>query len=309
MRQLRRALQAASRSAHVERFARSAPGVRGVVTRFVAGDGVDDALRAARRLHSANLSVSLAHLGEETRDARQARAAAGHYVELLDRLAETGLAHGTEVSVKLSALGLCRAGEQLAHDGAARVCATARAAGATVTLDMEHHTMVDSTLAILTQLRSAYPDVGAVLQAQLKRSESDCAALAYPGSRVRLCKGAYATPEPVAYRSAHEVDRSYVRCLATLMAGRGYPMVATHDPRILPIAASLAALNNREPEDFEYQMLYGVRPQHQRRLASAGARVRVYVPYGDQWYAYLVRRLAERPANLAFFLRAVTSRR
>lgn len=307
---LRRLLLAASRSRNLERFVRGAPMARGVVSRYVAGDDVDGAVRAAHALHSANLFVSLDHLGEDVHGVGQAEAAAKHYVDLLYRLDDAGLTGGTEVSVKLSALGqpLGSDGERRARDGAARVCAAAREVGTTVTIDMEGHTTVDSTLRILAELRAEYPDVGAVIQAQLKRSESDCRALAYAGSRVRLCKGAYAPPETVAYQSGHDVDRSYVRCLATLMAGDGYPMVATHDPRLIEIAQALAALNDRWSGSIEYQMLYGVRTQEQRRLARGGARVRVYVPYGDQWYPYLVRRLAERPANLGFFLRSLASR-
>lgn len=307
---LRRVLLAASRSRKLEDLARSAPVARGVVARYVAGEGIDEAVRAARELHDANLFVSLDHLGEDTLDAGQAEAAAKHYVELLHRLSDAGLTTGAEISVKLSALGqaLGADGERLAREGAAHICETARAVGTTVTLDMEDHTTVDSTLAVLTELRTRFPDVGAVIQAQLRRSESDCAALAHAGSRVRLCKGAYAPPEQVAYQSGHHVDRSYVRCLATLMAGDGYPMVATHDPRLIAIAEALAALRDRGDDSFEYQMLYGVRPEEQRRLARSGARMRVYVPYGDQWYPYLVRRLAERPANMAFFLRSLISR-
>lgn len=307
---LRPALLAASRNRSLERFARNAPMARGVVSRYVAGEDVADAVRTAEDLHSANLFVSLDHLGEDVRSAEQAEAAAKHYVDLLYRLADAGLTGGSEVSVKLSALGqaLSGDGERLARDRAARVCEAAREVGTTVTLDMEDHTTVDSTLRILAELRPRFPGVGAVIQTQLRRAESDCRELAYEGSRVRLCKGAYAPPETAGYRSGHEVDRSYVRCLTTLMAGDGYPMVATHDPRLVEIARGLAALNDRGSGDFEYQMLYGVRTQEQRRLARDGARMRVYVPYGDQWYPYLVRRLAERPANLAFFLRSLVSR-
>jgi proline dehydrogenase len=171
---------------------------------------------------------------------------------------------------------------------------------------MEDHTTTDSTLSILRELRLDFPDTGAVLQSYLRRTEDDCRDLAYAGSRVRLCKGAYKEPESVAYQSDDEVDRAYVRCLKLLMSGPGYPMVASHDPRMVAIASDLA--KDRHPGTYEYQMLYGVRPAEQRRLADAGETVRVYVPYGDQWYGYLMRRLAERPANVAFFLRALASR-
>jgi proline dehydrogenase len=173
---------------------------------------------------------------------------------------------------------------------------------------MEDHTSVDATLRIVRGLRADFPDLGCVIQSQLRRSAADCAALATSGSRVRLCKGAYNAPPEVAFTTRAEVDRSYARCLRALMRGAGYPMLATHDPRLIKITAAQANLTGRGPDDFEYQMLYGIRPAEQRRLAATGARIRVYVPYGSDWYGYLVRRLAERPANLAFFLRSLATR-
>lgn len=307
---LRRALLAASRSRDLEHLTRTAPVARDVVARFVAGERAAEAVAAARRLAASGLRVSLDHLGEDTRDPGQAESAVKHYLDLLGQLGDAGLTGAVEVSVKLSALGqaLGAGGERLARDGAARICEVAREVGTTVTLDMEEHTTVDSTLRVSSELRASFPEVGTVVQAQLRRSERDCAVLADAGGRVRLCKGAYAPPDSVAYRAARDVDRSYARCLAVLMAGECYPMVATHDPRLVELAGALAAVNDRRDGDFEYQMLYGVRPEEQRRLAGEGARVRVYVPYGEQWYRYLVRRLGERPANLGFFLRALTSR-
>jgi proline dehydrogenase len=145
-----------------------------------------------------------------------------------------------------------------------------------------------------------------VLQAALRRTEADVRELAAPGTRIRLCKGAYAEPVAESFESRHDVDKSFARCLRVLMAGPGYPMIATHDPRLIAITRSLGLA--RAADGFEYQMLYGVRPDEQRRLASAGAKVRVYVPYGGDWYPYLVRRLAERPANLALFLRSLGSK-
>ena len=147
-----------------------------------------------------------------------------------------------------------------------------------------------------------------MIQAYLHRTESDCKDLAYAGSRVRLCKGAYKEPESVAFQDKHDVTLSYVRCLKVLMAGDGYPMVASHDPTLIAIAGALAARNERAKGSYEYQMLYGIRPEEQRRLAADGETMRVYVPYGDQWYGYLMRRLAERPANLAFFARSLVSK-
>lgn len=305
---LRSAILAASRNSTVERWVGGAPVSRNVVRRFVAGEGVEDAVRASRELLGKGLQVSLDHLGEDTLDAGQADATVKAYLVLLDRLREAGLTGDgrTEVSVKLSAVGQT-IDDELALEGARAICAAADAAGTTVTLDMEDHTTTDRTLATLHALRQDFPSTGAVLQAYLHRTEDDCRALAVEGSRVRLCKGAYKEPASVAYQSTQEVDASYVRCLEVLMAGPGYPMVATHDPRLVAKTGQLA--QHRAAGTYEYQMLYGIRPHEQERLAGQGDTVRVYVPYGDQWYGYLMRRLAERPANLAFFLRALASKR
>jgi proline dehydrogenase len=147
-----------------------------------------------------------------------------------------------------------------------------------------------------------------VLQSYLRRTEADCRDLAYPGSRVRLCKGAYAEPESVAFADPHEVDLSYVRCLRALMAGQAYPMLATHDPTLIEIGRTMMRSQEWTAADFEFQMLYGIRPEEQRRLAGLGHRVRIYIPYGTDWYGYLIRRLAERPANLGFFARSLVSK-
>jgi proline dehydrogenase len=304
---LRSVILAAARSARLERLVATAPISRDLVRRFVAGTTAADALRVAGTLIGGGLAVSLDHLGEDTRGPADATRAREEYLALLAAAAEAGLTPAAEVSLKLSALGL-RLDERLAYDHAAAVCGAAREAGTAVTLDMEDHTTTDATCEILTKLRQDFPATGVALQAYLRRTEADCRDLAGPGSRVRLCKGAYAEPESVAYQRELEVDRSYVRCLNILMSGQGYPMLATHDPRLVAIGEDRAQWFDRPAGQFEFQMLYGVRPGEQRRLAAAGYTVRVYVPYGTQWYPYLMRRLAERPANLAFFARAVRSR-
>nr|WP_221494144.1 proline dehydrogenase family protein [Actinomadura coerulea] len=297
----------ASRSGGARRVVETAPFTGDVVRRFVAGETIDDALRVTGGLTGEGLLVSLDVLGEDTHDEGRAEANAAHYVELLGRLGAAGLGRRAEVSLKLSAIGQTF-DEDLALENARRVCAAAHSAGTTVTLDMEEHTTVDSTLGVVHELRRDYPDVGAVVQAYLRRAEEHCAELAYEGSRVRLCKGAYAAPAAVAFTDREEVDRSYVRCMKVLMAGKGYPMLATHDPRLIEVAGALSVLNERDDDDFEYQMLYGIRPQEQRRLAEEGAQVRVYVAYGREWYQYFMRRLAERPANLRFFMRSLVGR-
>jgi len=304
---LRDVLLLASRSNGVRRIVERAPVSRNVVRRFVAGTAIDDAVRVTAELAAAGLTVSLDRLGEDTTEVGHADATTKAYVTLLATLAERGLADRAEVSVKLSAVGQAL-DESMALDNARAICEAAAAAGTTVTLDMEDHTTTDSTLAVLRELRRDFPWVGAVLQAYLHRTEADCRDLAGAGSRVRLCKGAYKEPASVAHQQRLEVDRSYVRCLRVLLEGAGYPMIATHDPRLVAIASSLVQRLGRPTNTYEFQMLYGIRPHEQLRLAQAGNSVRIYVPYGDEWYGYLMRRLAERPANVAFFLRALATR-
>ncbi|WP_037571727.1 proline dehydrogenase family protein [Phaeacidiphilus oryzae] len=307
---LRSTILAAARSGGCRKVVENVPVTRAIVDRFVAGDRLDEAVAVTDELIASGRSISLDHLGEDTTDAEQAAATVRAYRELLGELKRTGLAAHAEVSVKLSAVGqfLPRDGERTALENARLICEAAADAGTTVTLDMEDHTTTDSTLGIARRLREDFPWLGVVLQAYLHRTEADCREFSGPGSRVRLCKGAYQEPSSVAFQSRAEVDRAYVRCLKVLMAGEGYPMVASHDPRLIRIAGQLAEWNGRKPDSFEYQMLYGIRPEEQERLVEAGGTMRVYLPYGSQWYGYFMRRLAERPANLTFFLRALASR-
>ena len=310
---LRRVLLAASASQRVHQLITTAPLTRDVVKRFIAGDTAADALVVTQRLLGQGLSVSIDYLGEDTVDPDQATAVASEYVALLESLASAGLTVGgrAEVSVKPTAvgLGLAEHGEKTAAENIGRICAAAQVAGTTVTVDMEDHTRVDATLRLVSELRADFPDLGCVIQSYLRRSPGDCEALAAAGSRVRLCKGAYRAPDGFAFAARSEIDRSYARCLRILLDGDGYPMLATHDPRLVAIAKSRVTTIGRDPGSFEYQMLYGIRTDEQTRLAAEGAQVRVYVPYGNDWYGYFMRRLAERPANLAFFLRALSSRR
>jgi proline dehydrogenase len=305
---LRSVILAASRSGKVEKFVGSAPISRAVVRRFVAGTGTPDALRVTGELADQGLKSTLDYLGEDTLTAEQANATRDEYLKLLTALYDAELTGAAEVSVKLSALGQAF-DEELAEANARAICAAAAEVGTTVTLDMEDHTTTDSTLTILSRLRKDFPGTGAVLQAYLRRTEQDCRELATAGSRVRLCKGAYNEPEHVAYQAALDVDKSYVRCMNVLMAGPGYPMLATHDPRLIAIGEDRARWFDRTAGEFEFQMLYGVRPEEQHRLVRDGYQVRVYVPYGTEWYGYLMRRLAERPANVMFFARALASKK
>jgi proline dehydrogenase len=299
-----------SRSDRIRHLVETAPVSRSVVARFVAGTTAEEAVASTRALVDNGLLGSMDFLGEDTVELEQATHTREGYLRLLKLLNDHDLTDGVEVSVKLSAVGqaLPGDGEKIALENAYAICEAAHAAGTTVTLDMEDHTTTDSTLGILRELRTDFPETGAVLQAYLRRTEADCRDLAYEGSRVRLCKGAYKEPESVAYHGKREVDLAYVRALKILMAGAGYPMVATHDPRLVAITGELARRHDRAKDSYEYQMLYGIRPHEQERLVRQGHRMRVYVPYGDEWYGYLVRRMAERPANLVFFLRSLATK-
>ncbi|MGP4112094.1 proline dehydrogenase family protein [Streptomyces sp. 4N509B] len=313
------ALLAAARSDRLRRLVSAAPVTRPVVDRFVAGESLDDALAVTRRLTgqpperagaaAGALEVTLDHLGEQVTDRVQALRTRDACLALVEALASERLGERAEVSVKLSAFGQALPGGQdLAYRNVLPVVEAATAAGTTVTLDMEDHTTVDSTLAILRALRERFPRTGVAVQSYLFRTEEDCESLAASGARVRLVKGAYREPPSVAHQARRAVDLAYVRCLRILFCGAAYPMVATHDPRLLAIAQELAARHGHARGTFEFQMLHGVRAAEQRRLADAGHRVRVYVPYGTDWYAYFMRRLAERPANLTFFARSLLTR-
>lgn len=312
---LRPAMLAASRADGLRRAVERSALTRRVVRRFVPGDTLDGVLEVVAALRDSGRFISIDYLGENVVDADDAAATVQAYLDLLDALgrrddcAFDGV-RPLEVSLKLSALGqsLDRDGQKIALDNARTICERAEAVGAWVTVDAEDHTTTDSTLSISGDLRVDFPWLGTVLQAYLRRTHGDCAELASVGARIRLCKGAYDEPDSVAYRPAADVTDSYLRCLRVLMAGRGYPMVASHDPAIIDAVAGLARESGRDGDDFEYQMLYGIRDDEQRHLVSAGNQVRVYVPFGTEWYGYFMRRLAERPANLGFFLRALSAR-
>ncbi|SDC60728.1 L-proline dehydrogenase [Geodermatophilus telluris] len=301
-------LLGAARRPALRRALVGTPVTRQVVDRFVAGETLPEALDVVRRLTGEGLAVTLDHLGEDVTDRAEAQRSRDAYLAALDGLAPLGLGRRAEVSVKLSAFGQALpGGHDVALDLVRPVVEAAAAIGTTVTLDMEDSSTVDSTLGVLAELRRDHPETGAVLQAALHRTEEDVQALATPGSRVRLVKGAYDEPPSVAFQGRDDVDAAYARCLGVLMRGPGYPMVGSHDPRLVSVAQRLATEYGRTPDSWEVQMLYGIRPDEQRRLTAEGVCVRAYVPYGADWYGYFVRRLAERPANLRFFLRSLVT--
>ncbi|WP_439032001.1 proline dehydrogenase family protein [Gordonia terrae] len=308
---LRPAIGAASRSERLEHASQQWSVTERVVRRFVAGESLPDVISTVVDQLTDGVAVTVDFLGEDTVDEARAHATVRAYLDLLDAMpASPENADGSlEVSLKLTALGasLPEHGDKIAEENARTIVEAAHRRGILVTLDAEDHTTVDRRLATVRSLRDDFPDTGTVLQAYLRRTEDDCAEFAASGARIRLCKGAYAEPAAVAFPERRQVDDSYLRCLRILMRGNGYPMVASHDPTMIQAAAILADEFGRTPDSWEHQMLYGIRVDEQRRLAVSGARVRVYIPYGEQWYGYLVRRLAERPANLGFFLRALVS--
>ncbi|MEV0359009.1 proline dehydrogenase family protein [Nocardia sp. NPDC050697] len=309
MNPLRPVILAAAGSPRLAKAVTTVPITAAVVRRFVAGADRAALLPVLRGLLADGRRVSVDFLGENTTDPAQADAVVAEYLALIADLATLADAPGTElgpewavpleVSVKLSALGQALP-EPKAVDRLRTICAAAERANIWVTVDAEDHTATAGTLATVHALRAEFPWLGVVLQSYLHRTEADCGS--FTDARVRLCKGAYNEPPEVAFQHSAEVTGSYLRCLDVLMHGDGYPMVATHDPAL--VEAAIEAGKSR----YEHQMLYGVRELEQRRLAAEGRAVRVYVPYGTEWYGYLTRRLAERPANLGFFLRALVSR-
>lgn len=316
---LRPILLAASRSPRIERGVSRVPATKKVVNRFVAGITEPEVVASTREILASARYTTIDYLGEDTTDLAQANDTVEHYLALLSSLAELpptigrsdGRANGMEVSLKLSALGqaLARDGHQIALENARKICQAAAEAGVWVTIDAEDHTTTDSTLAIVRELRTDHPTLGTVLQAYLTRTEDDCREFSGPGSRIRLCKGAYKEPSSVAFQGKDDVDAAYLRCLRILMNGEGYPMVASHDPAMVDAALQYAKDAGRDADGFELQMLYGIRDVEQQRLTAEGHHLRVYLPYGQEWYGYFMRRLAERPANLTFFIRSLVSRK
>ncbi|MEU2926579.1 proline dehydrogenase family protein [Streptomyces sp. NPDC007251] len=300
---------AASRSDRMRRLISAAPVTKQVVDRFIPGETVDDIVPIIKDLTAKGLELTMDVVGEDITTPGQAAAARDAYLQLIDRLKPLELGEKVEMSVKLSMFGQAlEGGHELALANVRPVVEAAAAIGTTVTLDAEDHTTLDSMFAIHEELRKDFPKTGCVIQAYLFRTEADARRLAAAGSRVRLVKGAYKEPAEVAYQQKQEIDKAYVRILRILMEGEGYPMIGSHDPRLIAIAQELAHRAGRKPAEYEFQMLYGIRGEEHLRLAAEGHRMRVYTAYGTDWYGYFMRRLAEKPANLRFFLRSMVSK-
>lgn len=298
---LRRSLLYLSNQPRVFRFVRDNSLAKRFASRFVAGETLEDAVRAVRELNSRNISASIDLLGESVSSAQEATAVANAYVQLLDRIASEQV--NSNVSVKLTAMG-----QDISDDACianiSRVLGTAERHGSFVRLDMESSAYTERTLALFREtLYPRFPNtVGIVLQSYLRRTEEDTEEAIRLQCRVRLCKGAYKEPATVAFPAKADVDANYIRCMERLLISGRYPALATHDQKIIEHARSFVRRERIGADRFEFQMLYGVRRDLQEALVAEGFKVRVYVPYGTHWYPYLMRRLAERPANVMFIL-------
>lgn len=299
----RKSLLAVTERSAVQRMFTKFPAGRAVARRFVAGESLDEAVDAARALNAAGASVSLDHLGEHVHDAVSAKAAKEDYLEIIDRISAERL--DANISVKLTQLGMSFDLDQT-REALDELAVKAADVGTTVTVDMEESEWTGTTIDLYEDVQKRHGNLGIAVQAYLMRTDADLRRLVDLGGHIRLCKGAYAEPPEVAYQSKGEVDASFERLLAELMAAEQVrPAIATHDDRLIELTYAAAT---KRTAAFEFQMLYGIRETIQREIMAKGYPLRVYVPYGSQWYPYLTRRLAERPANLLFFARALVGR-
>lgn len=278
---------------------------RRVSRRFVAGETLDDAVAAARAVNRAGQAASLDLLGENVTNEAGARRTAEGYLAIFDRIAREKL--NANVSLKLTQLGL-DLGEALCEELIEKIAAHATSQGNFVRIDMEGSAYTQRTLGIVRRVRAKYAGVGTVVQAYLYRTEQDVQELLTARCAIRLCKGAYKEPPDVAFPKKADVDANYVKLMKLLLASGIYHGIATHDPAMIQATKDFAREKNIGRERFEFQMLYGIRTDLQKQLAREGYRLRIYIPYGTDWFPYFMRRLAERPANLAFFLRSLLPR-
>jgi proline dehydrogenase len=289
-----------SSQARLRRFLETSALARRLSTRFVAGDTLADALDAARRVNAAGISVTLDHLGENVTSLDEAAASCDEYLRALGEIRAAGL--DANVSIKLSQFGI-DLDEAVCRSNVERLVKCAAGHGALVRIDMESSAYTDRTLALVKDLHERYGAVGAVIQAYLLRSEQDVEQLCRRQIPIRLCKGAYLEPISAAYEKKADTDRNYVRLMKILLDSGAHPALATHDEAMIAEAKRYAAERRIPKSSFEFQMLYGIRRDLQKRLVSEGYRLRLYIPYGKAWYPYFMRRLAERPANVLFLIR------
>jgi proline dehydrogenase len=293
-----------SHSKFFRRLATKLGFARRAAMRFVAGETIESVISAIKELNAIGISTTLDHLGENVETEADAQRAADDYIDVLEAISHSTVK--SHVSIKLTALGL-DLGDDFCRQNVARVIAKAKSIGSFVRVDMEGTPYTDRTLAIYRSLRAEFDNVGIVIQAYLYRSEKDIEALCTEGGKVRLCKGAYKEPAAKAFPKKADVDANYIRLMKLLLeadarskGARG--AIATHDPKMIDATKQFATDANVPHDEFEFQMLYGIRRELQKQLASEGYGMRVYVPYGTEWYPYFMRRLAERPANVWFVL-------
>jgi proline dehydrogenase len=301
-RSMRKFFIALSHQHSLARMAVRAPITRPLVSRFVAGESLEEALPAIQELRRAGLSTTVDVLGESVTAEEHAAAAVDRYLATIDALVARRL--DVNVSLKLTQMGL-DIGADVCRANVMRIVDAAAAAGGFVRIDMEDHLRTDATLAIWREAHERCPNVGIVIQTALRRSAADVAAITAADGRIRLCKGAYDEPPTVAYRTKDAVDRNYSRLMERLLLADAHPAIATHDSRLIAEAIAFAEREGIGRDRFEFQMLYGIRRDLQRTLVDRGYQVRIYVPYGTEWYPYFMRRLAERPANVAFMMRSL----
>jgi proline dehydrogenase len=294
-----------ARQDSIRHFVSSNPAARRVARRFVAGETLSEAMEVARSLNQQHISVSLDHLGENVADAAEAQAAARDYIQTLKRIQAAGVE--ANISIKLTALGL-DISEDLCRENVASVLRCAQDLNIFVRVDMEGSDYTQRTLDMVLDLRREFEQVGTVMQSMLYRTPKDVEKLIASRTRVRLVKGAYLEPASLAYPKKADVDAAYLDLMHTLLERGVYPAIATHDEQIIADARRFVERKGISRARFEFQMLYGIRRDLQEQLAEEGYNVRVYVPYGTQWYPYLTRRMAERPANLIFVMSNVIRR-
>lgn len=278
---------------------------RRVARRFVAGETLDDAVEVARNVNSTMQLATLDLLGENVSDEAGARQAAENYLAIFERIEREKL--DSNVSLKLTQLGI-DLNESLCQELLEKIIARAAAQGNFVRIDMEGSPYTERTVEMAKRVRAKYAAVGTVMQAYLYRTEKDVLDLIAAGCRLRLCKGAYKEPPDIAFAKKSDVDANYVKLMRLILPSGIYHGIATHDPAMIDATKEFASEKNIGREQFEFQMLYGIRTDLQKQLVRDGFRLRIYIPYGTDWFPYFMRRLAERPANLTFFLRNLLSR-
>lgn len=297
---LRRTILYLSRHKALRNWVETSPAARRLSSRFVAGNKLADALDACRKIRADRMAATLDYLGENVKSLEEAAACRDAYLVALHAMQEAGLE--PNVSLKLTQFGLDLS-EAACEDNVGALVKAAAAIGGFVRIDMESSQYTDRTLSLVTRMHRAYGRCGTVIQAYLRRSAADIESLGRERIGVRLCKGAYLEPPEIAFRDKAQVDRNYVELAKSLLTTGEDPAIATHDDHIIDAVEQFVAAKNIGRDRFEFEMLYGIRRDLQRRLVNEGYRLRLYVPFGEAWYPYFMRRLAERPANLLFFVR------